>query len=56
VPDANISVAEAAGRLGVSKSYLYKNAKALPFVVKIGRRRVCSSSRLERWNRSRLGI
>ena len=46
VQDGNISVAEAARLLGVSKSYLYKNAQALPFMVKIGRRRVCSTSRL----------
>ena len=55
VRDANISVAEAAQRLGVSPSYIYKNAKNLPFVVRIGRRRVCSMNRLERWNRTRLG-
>jgi hypothetical protein len=54
-PDGNVSVAEAARRLGVSPSYIYKNAKVLPFVVRIGRRRVCSASRLERWNRGRLG-
>jgi hypothetical protein len=54
-PDTNISVEEAARRLGVSASYLYKNAKNLPFMVRIGRRRVCSTSRLERWNRARLG-
>ena len=55
VRDGNISVEEAARRLGVSPSYLYKNAKSLPFVVRIGRRLVCSPSRLERWNRARLG-
>lgn len=55
VRDGNISVEEAARRLGVSPSYLYKNARSLPFVVRIGRRLVCSPSRLERWNRARLG-
>jgi hypothetical protein len=55
VRDGNISVEDAARRLGVSPSYIHKNAKSLPFVVKIGRRRVCSTSRLEKWNRGRLG-
>ena len=54
VRDGNISVEEAARRLGVSPSYLYKNAKSLPFVMRIGRRLVCSPSRLERWDRARL--
>lgn len=53
--DGNTSVAEAARRLGVSASYLYKNARSLPFMVRIGRRRVCSLARLERWNRARIG-
>jgi predicted DNA-binding transcriptional regulator AlpA len=53
--DTNISAKEAARRLGVSPSYIYKNAKGLPFVVKIGRRLLCSPSRLERWNRARAG-
>jgi hypothetical protein len=53
--EGNVSVEEAARRLGVSPSYLYKNAKSLPFVVRIGRRLVCSPTRLEKWTRSRLG-
>jgi excisionase family DNA binding protein len=52
-PDVNISVEDAARRLGVSTSYVYKNAKTLPFVVKIGRRIVCSAAALERWISSR---
>jgi excisionase family DNA binding protein len=53
--DANISVREAARRLGVSSSYIYKNAESLPFAVRIGRRLLCSERRLEKWNRARLG-
>lgn len=53
--DGNISVEEAARRLGISPSYIYKNAKSLPFVVRIGRRLVCSPSRLEKWGRARAG-
>ena len=52
VPEGNISAAEAARRLGVSTSYLYKNAKTLPFTIRIGRRLVCSAPGLDRWNRA----
>src|SRR5262245_25430967 len=33
-PDANIPTDEAARRLGVSPSYIYKNARTLPFTVR----------------------
>jgi hypothetical protein len=52
-PEGNISVREAASTLGVSKSYLYKNAEALPFVLRIGRRVVCSRVGLQKWQRAR---
>jgi predicted DNA-binding transcriptional regulator AlpA len=54
--DTNISVKDAAHRLGVSPSYIYKNAKSLPFLVRIGRRLVCSPNRLERWRRTRQAL
>ncbi|HXK10819.1 MAG TPA: hypothetical protein VMT70_14305 [Vicinamibacteria bacterium] len=46
---------EAARRLGVSAAYLYKNAKTLPFTVRIGRRLLCSTAKLTRWSRTRSG-
>jgi hypothetical protein len=53
--DRNLSVAEAAGRLGVKPGYLYRHAGSLPFTVRIGRRLVFSAEGLERWNRRRQG-
>jgi predicted DNA-binding transcriptional regulator AlpA len=52
-PTGNISAEEAAQRLGVSRSWIYKNAKALPFVLRIGRRIVCSPAVLARWSAAR---
>jgi predicted DNA-binding transcriptional regulator AlpA len=52
--DTNISAKEAARRLGVSPSYIYKNAKRLPFACKVGRRTVFSARGLERWRVSRM--
>ena len=48
-PDRNVSVEEAASRLGVSKVYIFRHARELAFVRKIGRRVVCSSRGLEQW-------
>ncbi len=53
VPDENLSIEEAARRLGVSKDYLYRHAKRLPFTRRIGRRVLFSARGLERWNRQR---
>lgn len=53
-PTEGISVGESARRLGVSAAYIYKNAKELPFTIRIGRRLVCSAHRLEQWNRAHL--
>jgi len=53
-PDVNVSVDEAARRLGISASYIYKNAARLPFVVRIGRRLTCSTVAFERWRKSRI--
>jgi excisionase family DNA binding protein len=49
-PDENVSVEEAARRLGVSDRWLYKNADHLPFVRRIGRRVLCSARALSEWN------
>jgi len=51
-PDRNVSAAEAARRLGMSRDWLYRNAAKLPFTVKIGRRVLFSARGLERWNRN----
>lgn len=51
-PDRGISLKEAAGRLGISESFLYKNASHLPFVRRIGRRLVCSTAAMDRWQSS----
>jgi excisionase family DNA binding protein len=53
--DGNLSVKEAAKRLGVSRDWLYRNSKDLPFTVRIGRRILFSASGLERWNSQRQG-
>ena len=54
-PETNISVAEAARRLGMSRDFIYKNATSLPFVARIGARVVCSASHVERYRTARLG-
>jgi excisionase family DNA binding protein len=51
----NLEVAEAARRLGVSSSYLYRHAQALPFTVRIGRRLLFNASALEKYVKSRTG-
>jgi hypothetical protein len=51
-PDRNLSAQEAATRLGVSDSWLYKHPD-LPFVVRIGGRTLYNLRGLEKWNRSR---
>lgn len=48
-PSRNLSASEAAERLGVSVSWLHKNARGLPFALRIGRRLVFDASGLERW-------
>ena len=53
--DENLSVAAAALRLGVSRDWLYRNAKKLPFTVRIGRKLLFDARGLERWNRQRTG-
>ena len=53
--DENLSAADAARRLGVSKDYVYRHAEAFPFAVRIGRRIVFSARGLEKWNARRQG-
>ncbi len=53
-PDDNLSAADAARRLGMSRDWLYRNARRLPFAGRIGRRVVFSARGLERWNQQRL--
>jgi excisionase family DNA binding protein len=48
--DENVSVEEAARRLGVSNRWIYKHASRLTFVRKIGRRVLCSARALAEWN------
>jgi len=48
--DDNLTVSEAAKRLGVSAQWLYGNAGKLPFMRRIGRRVLCSARGLEQWN------
>lgn len=54
-PDRNLSVDETARRMGVSRSWLYKNSPRLDFTIRIGRRLVFSASGLARWIRQRQG-
>ena len=49
-PDGNVSVQVAASRLGLSDRWLYRNAKRLPFIRKIGRRVLCSARGVAEWN------
>ncbi|MBI3329788.1 MAG: helix-turn-helix domain-containing protein [Nitrospinae bacterium] len=55
-PDRLLDVSEAAHRLGVSKDYLYRHAKRLPFALRIGPGQLRFSERgLERWIKTRVG-
>jgi hypothetical protein len=47
--DENITIEEGARRLGVSVSYLYRND--LPFIVRVGRRRLVNVGALAAYNR-----
>ena len=54
-PDENLSIKEAARRLGVSVDWLYRNAARLPFTVRICRRVLFSARGLEKWVQRRQG-
>ena len=47
-PDRNLSVREAAQRLGVSERYVYRHSQELP-AVRLGRRLVFSGRGLDRY-------
>lgn len=44
-PDLNLDAGEAAKRLGMSKSFVYRNAANFPFAVRMGTRAIKFSSR-----------
>ena len=48
--EGNISVDEAARRLGMSGQWIYRHADRLPFVRKIGRRVLCSAQGVAEWS------
>jgi predicted DNA-binding transcriptional regulator AlpA len=51
-----LDVSETARRLAVSRDWVYRNGKTLPFAVRVGTRHLRFSTRgLERWLRSRQG-
>lgn len=47
--DRLLTVAEAAARLGVSKDYLYRHAKKLPFARRMGRKLLFSSEGINQY-------
>lgn len=49
-PDKNLTVGEAAQRIGLSTQWIYRNHARLPFCRKIGRRVVCSARGIAEWN------
>ena len=53
--DTLLSVDQAAERLGVSKDWLFRRSKTLPFVVRLGRHLKFSSRGIDRYLRSRTG-
>jgi predicted DNA-binding transcriptional regulator AlpA len=52
-PDALLDVDEAAGRLGMSRSYLYRNASRFAFVRRVGRSLRFSANGIENFLRQR---
>jgi excisionase family DNA binding protein len=53
--DRLLTVAEAARKLGMSKDWCYRQAKRLPFAVRIGRQLRFSERGVERYIRQRQG-
>ena len=51
--DRRLKIEEAATRLGVSKAWLYRNARKLPFTVPIGRSLGFSARGIEKYLRQR---
>jgi predicted DNA-binding transcriptional regulator AlpA len=54
--DALLDINTAAAKLGVSTSYLYRNARTLPFTVRVGRSIRFSANGIERHIRERQGV
>lgn len=50
-PDALLDVEEAAARLGMSRSYLYRHASRFPFVRRVGRSLRFSTNGIENYLR-----
>jgi len=50
-----LTVDKAAERLGVSKDWLFRRSRTLPFVVRLGRHLRFSSRGIERYLRNRTG-
>ncbi len=53
--DTLLTVDEAAKRLGVSKDWLFRRSRRLPFVIRLGRHLRFSSRGIERYLRNRTG-
>ena len=53
--DTLLTVDQAAERLGVSKDWLFRRSRSLPFVVRLGRHLRFSSQGIERYLRHRTG-
>src|SRR5262249_19822028 len=53
--DALLTVEQAAQRLGVSKDWLFRRSRTLPFVVRLGRHLRFSNRGIDRYLRGRTG-
>ena len=53
--DTLLTVEQAAERLGVSKDWLFRRSRTLPFVVRLGRHLRFSNRGIDRYLRSRTG-
>jgi len=53
--DTLLTVAQAAERLGVSKDWLFRRSRTLPFVVRLGRHLRFSNRGIDRYLRNRTG-
>jgi excisionase family DNA binding protein len=53
--EALLTIEQAADRLGVSRDWLYRRTKRLPFVVRVGRHVRFSANGIDRYIRNRMG-
>jgi excisionase family DNA binding protein len=51
----NLTAEEGARQLGMSPAYIYRHKKALPFVVRQGRRVLVNKAALAEYNRRQAG-